>query len=356
MSRHFDRRSAAGRLLLGAFTATLGAATLVAATASAQPPGAPQGPPSAPAAPDPATAPHRDFPGGVIALTDVTFATNRGFRPLKLDLYLNPARTPPKPLVIWVHGGGWSAGDQRGGGIAAPAYQNWPRVLAALTARGYVAAAITYRLSGEAKFPAAIYDVKAAVRWLRANAATYGIDPNRVVIWGGSAGGQLAALLGTSCQVAELEGKPVRGAEVSSCVQGVVDFYGPTDLAQMDIQAPPGPNAAGHNAPTSAESVYLGCALPACPPNQLRLANPIAFVDPSDPPFLIMHGDADTAVPPKQSQILYDALKAKGVKAELVFVPGVNHIFAGATDAQGKMILDKVFAFLDQTTGTKPTP
>jgi acetyl esterase/lipase len=327
------------------------AAGALATTAMAQPPGG-QGGPAAPSAPDPATAPHRDFAGGVTALTDVTYATNRGFRPLKLDLYLPADRARPRPLVIWVHGGGWAQGDQRGGGIATPAYQDWPAVLATLAGRGYVVAAVTYRLSAEAKFPAAIHDVKAAVRWLRANAGRFGIDPSQVVVWGGSAGGQLAALLGTSCDAPELEGTPARGAEASSCVQGVVDFYGPTDFSQMDAQRIP--NGQAHGTPTSAESAYLGCTLPDCPADKVRLANPIAFVDRSDPPFLIMHGDADTAVPPKQSQILYDALKAQGVKAELEFVPGANHIFAGATDAQGRVILDKVFAFIDQTTGARP--
>ncbi|HTI67036.1 MAG TPA: alpha/beta hydrolase [Caulobacteraceae bacterium] len=337
------------RLALGGCVAAL---VLGGASAQAPGPGGPGGPPAAPAAPDPATFPHRDYPGGVVGLQDITFATNRGFRPLKLDLYLPANRQPPKALVLWIHGGGWSQGDPRGGGIQAPAYRDWPKVLASLAGRGYVVAGISYRLSGEARFPAAIFDVKAAVRWLRANAATYGIDPARVVVWGGSAGGQLAALLGTSCNVVELEGTPVRGAQASSCVQGVVDFYGPTDFRQMDAQRLPNTDSASHDAPTSGESVYLGCPLPQCPPEQLRLANPIAFVDRTDPPFLIMHGDADTAVPPKQSQILYDALKAAGVKAELLYVPGVNHIFAGATDAQGAMILDKVFAFLDATTGT----
>jgi acetyl esterase/lipase len=335
-------------LALGAF-----ATALMLAPAQAQPPGR-GGPggggPAAPPAPDPAVWPHRDYPGGVTGLQDVTFSTNRGFRPLKLDLYLPADRSAPKPLVIWIHGGGWAVGDQRGGGIQAPAYQDWQKVLATLAGRGYVVASITYRLSGEAKFPAAIYDVKAAVRWLRANAGRYGVDPDRVVAWGGSAGGQLAALLGTSCKVAELEGTPVRGAEGSSCVQAVVDFYGPTDFLQMDAQRLPNTNSPAHDSPTSGESLYLGCVLHECPPEKVRLANPIAFADRSDPPFLIMHGDADTAVPPKQSQILYDALTAAGVKAELQFVPGVNHIFAGATDAQGAMILDKVFAFIDAQT------
>ena len=342
MGPHLQMRRVAHRLICASLAALI-------ATAAAAQPGA--GPPKAPPAPDPATYPLRHFDGGVVALDDVTYAVDPGFRPLKLDLYISPVRSPPKALVIWLHGGGWVGGDQRGGGIATPAYQDWPAQLAALAARGYVVAAVSYRLSGEAKVPGAIQDVKAAVRWLRANAAVYGIDPSRFVAWGGSAGGQLAALLGTSCNVPDLEGIPVRGAETSSCVQGVVDFYGPTDLRQMDAQLPPGSKPM-HDTPTSAESHYMGCTLPECPPERLRLANPIAFVDRTDPPFLIMHGDADTAVPPKQSQILYDALEAAGVKAELIYVPGANHIFVGATDAQGKMIMDKVQGFLDQTTGT----
>jgi acetyl esterase/lipase len=286
---------------------------------------------------------------------DITYSRIEGYRPLKLDLYMSKAKAAaPKPLVIWLHGGGWNAGDQRGGAIATPAYRNWPNWLAVLAGRGYVVAGVSYRFSSEAHYPAQIQDVKAAVRWLRANAATYGIDPNRVVVWGASAGGQLAAVLGTSCGVPELEGTPVRGAETSSCVQGVVDFYGPTDFKVEDSQRLPG--SMTHDEPTSANSRYLGCAVQSCPPEQLRLENPISFVDKSDPPFLIMQGDADTLVPPKQSQILYDALQKAGVKSELVMVHGVNHIFRGASDAQGKEIYDKVMAFLDATTGVKPAP
>ena len=199
--------------------------------------------------------------------------------------------------MVWLHGGGWAAGDQRGG-IATAAYRNWPAVLASLAARGYVVAAVSYRFTNEAKYPAQIQDVKAAVRWLRANAGAYGIDPNRVVGRGASAGGHLANLLGTTCNVPELEGKPDRGAETSSCVQGVVDFYGPSDMAQADAQKLPGPPSP-LGVVAEVAPVYLGCDFKSCPPNQLRLANPIAFVKASDPPFLIMHGTNDHSVPPK---------------------------------------------------------
>ncbi len=336
------------RLLAGTCVA------LLTTVAIAQPPPGAAGPPTAPPAPDPATYPVRRFDGGVVALNDVTYASQRGYRPLKLDLYLNPARTAPKALVIWLHGGAWIGGDQRGPGIAAPPFQNWPVVLASLAARGYVVAGVSYRLSGEAQFPSQIHDVKAAVRWLRANATTYGADPNRFVVWGGSAGGHLAALLGVSCNVPELEGTPVLGAETSSCVQGVVDFYAPIDFLQLDASRPAGSTAPLHSAATSAESRYLGCALLECKPAAVRLSNPIAFLDKADPPFLIMHGDADTTVPPQQSQLLHDALTAKGVKSELVPVPGLPHVFVGASEAQGRGILDKVFAFIDTTTGTTP--
>jgi dipeptidyl aminopeptidase/acylaminoacyl peptidase len=170
------------------------------------------------------------------------------------------------------------------------------------------------------------------------------VDPNRIGVWGESAGGQLASLLGTSCGAAELEG--VKNPPVSSCVQAVADWYGPSDFSQMDSQLIPG--GMKHDTPQSAESIYLGCQISKCEPAQVQSANPITYVRANTPPFLIFHGTADTAVPPKQSQILYDALIANGVPAQLIFVPGVNHIFVGATDAQYKDIVDKVFKFFDE--------
>jgi acetyl esterase/lipase len=335
------------RLMLAA-CAMLALAAPAAALAQARP-----GPGTAPMPPDPSTIFQRPFPGDVVGMMDITYSHITGYRPLKLDIYTTRTKAAaPKPLVIWLHGGGWNAGDQRGGAIATPAYRNWPNWLAVVASRGYVVAGVSYRFSSEAPYPAQIQDVKAAVRWLRANAATYGIDPNRVIVWGASAGGQLAAVLGTSCNAPELEGPFAKGAEGSSCVQGVVDFYGPIDFKVEDTQRLP--TGITHDEPTSANSQYLGCAVQSCPPEKLRASNAISFIDKSDPPFLIMQGDADTLVPPKQSQMFYDALQKAGVKSELVMVPGVNHIFQGATDAQGKVIFDKVMAFLDATTGVKP--
>jgi acetyl esterase/lipase len=131
------------------------------------------------------------FPGGVTARPDVVYWTPPGgFQPQTLDLY-RPAGEGPHPLVIYVHGGGWVGGTARNAGT----FENFPGVLADLASRGYVVASVNYRLAGEARFPGAIQDVKAAVRYLRANAASLGVDPDKVLIWGSSAGGQLAGLV-----------------------------------------------------------------------------------------------------------------------------------------------------------------
>jgi carboxylesterase type B len=161
---------------------------------------------------------HIGFPGGVTGFPDLVYETVPGFRPLHLDLY-RPADGPDKtlhPFVVYVHGGGWMGGHTRQSG----AFTRWPDVLAALAARGYVVASIEYRLSSEARFPAAQQDVKAAIRWLRSQALTYHIDKTRGLIWGASAGGQLAALTATSCGVATLD--PVGAPAESDCVQGAV--------------------------------------------------------------------------------------------------------------------------------------
>src|SRR5262249_9050606 len=142
------------------------------------------------------------FGPDVESLPDLVYASQPGFRPLRLDLY-RPRKggdAAGRPLVVFVHGGGWQAGHTRHSG----AFGNWPGVLAMLASKGYVVASVEYRLSGEARFPAAIQDVKTSIRWLRSKSAQFGIDPARVIVWGGSAGGHLAALAATSCKVEAL--------------------------------------------------------------------------------------------------------------------------------------------------------
>lgn len=289
------------------------------------------------------------YPDGVEALTDVTYATLPGYRPLKLDLYQPPGGSAPKPAVIYVHGGGFELGNPR---MNSPVWGTLDSLMAQIAARGYVVAAVSYRLSGEAKFPAQLEDVKSAIRWVRANAAKYGIDPQRLAVWGESVGGSIAALVGTTCGVSDLEGKG-GNTDQSSCVQTVIDWYGVTDMNQLDAQAPSDATLI-HNSPDSTQSKVLGCVLHyQCSASVVARANPIAYIDAADAnvSFLIMHGENDTAVAWKQSQIFYDALRAKGIAATLELLPGINHNFAGATEEQRKHILDTTFAFLAERLG-----
>jgi acetyl esterase/lipase len=302
------------------------------------------------------------YPGDVAGILDIPYSEAPGVRPVQLDLYYTPDSHIAKPAVIWVHGGAFRGGNSR---MSISSFGPFDKVLAGLAARGYVAIGVNYRLSGEAKFPAAVQDVKAAVQWLRANASKYDIDPKRIAIWGESAGGYLAAEVGTSCDVKELEGIG-ENAKQSSCVQAVVDWYGPIDFPSIAEQKkssngksqgpgmmqgpPPGMMGSGK----SPEESFLGCEYSSCKPELLRQANPISFINANTPPFLIMHGDSDFAVPWEQSQELNDALKSKGVPIQFKLLPGLNHMFMGATADQSKEILNTVFDFLDTTFQLKP--
>jgi acetyl esterase/lipase len=288
------------------------------------------------------------FPDGAGAQFDITYAALPGFRPLTLDIYTPTRPSPaPLPMVLYVHGGGWNSGDSR----HALAFADFPRALASLSAQGYVVVSMNYRLSQEAHFPAALQDVKAAIRWLRGHAATYNGDATRLAVWGMSAGGQLAALAGTSCGVARFEPDGSVGYDApSDCAEAVIDWYGPTDLETIDADngkpAKDGFVAAG--AATEA-GAYLGCEPAACAPGVARLASPMAFISESTPPFLIQQGEADTDVSPKQSQKLYDALRKKGVPAEIVLYPDVGHGFAknGSPDVTTvNKAMAKLVAFL----------
>jgi acetyl esterase/lipase len=272
------------------------------------------------------------FPGGVTAERDLSYAAIDGFRTLTLDLYQVPSKPkdPPRPAILFVHGGGWASGDARHlNGI-----EDFPATLAALATKGIVVASVNYRLSGEAHFPAPVQDVKSALRWLRGHAADYNIDTTRMMAWGAEAGGQIAALVGTSCGVTTLE--PAADAKskarlASDCVEGVIDWYGPADLASWDAGAA---HPAEAGAPTRL-GAYLGCEPGDCAAGVVRTASPLTYIGSMSPPFLIQHGAADTQVPPDQSQKFYDALKAQSVPAEILIYPGAGEDFAkdGAPDA-----------------------
>lgn len=295
------------------------------------------------------------FPGGVRADPALIYEKIAGFRPLTLDLYQIPAKanSPLRPAIVFVHGGLWKTGDAR----HLAGFANFPATLAGLAAKGYVVASVNYRLSAEAHFPAAVQDVKSAIRWLRNHAGEYAIDTTRVMVWGAQAGGQIAALVGTGCGVSALE--PVADANskkplASDCVQGVIDWYGPSDFASWDADAGRTPEP---GKPTDL-GAYLGCEPADCAPGVVRAASPITYVESMSPPFLIQQGSADTLVAPAQSQKLYDALKARQLQADLILYPGVDEGFIrnGKPDAaiQAQAIAD-MENFIAKTFPTVPS-
>jgi acetyl esterase/lipase len=250
-----------------------------------------------------------NVPEGTRILRDIEYIPNGHVRQ-KLDLYRPKPNEDagPLPLIVWVHGGAWLAGSK----------ENCPAVR--FLRQGYAVASINYRLSQHAIFPAQIEDCKTAIRFLRANAEKYNIDPNRIGVWGASAGGHLVALLGTAGDVKEFEKGP--NLQVSSRVQAVCDFFGPTDLTKMSQF----PSSMDHDAPDSPESKLIGGPVQenkeAC-----KRANPITYVSKDDPPFLICHGDKDMLVPHNQSELLYDALKKAGVNVKFHTVKDGGHGF-----------------------------
>jgi len=285
----------------------------------------------------------RGGPGGMSAtptaaqsFMNVAYATVSEAQ--KLDLYL-PTGTGPFPLVIFVHGGAFKMGDKNMVGTDANAF---------LTA-GYAVASINYRLTGEAIFPAQIQDAKAAVRFLRANAEKYSLNPDKFVAWGASAGGNIVAMLGTTGDVAELEGAELGNPDVSSRVQAVIDWFGPIDFAQMDPQFAAGgvcdASAQSHAAADSPESLLVGGAL-ADKADVVKAANPITYVTSDDPPFFIQHGLKDCNVPPAQSQQLADALipVIGAEKVSLSFFPEAGH---GGSDFSTAENFAKILAFLE---------
>jgi acetyl esterase/lipase len=252
------------------------------------------------------------FPRGVTGRADVTYSVIPGFRPLVLDLY-QPAAEAPAPLILFVHGGGWIGGNTRHSGALA----NFPLAIAQLAAEGFVVASVEYRLSGEAPFPAALQDVRAALRYLKDNASKYRIDQNKVAVWGGSAGGQLAALAAVSCGDRSLDAQAA--PERSECVQGAVVWYGVFDFGPVVDGG--GDGSVGR---------YLGCG-DSCDPATVRRASPVSYVSNDDPPFLLIHGEQDRTVDVAQSQSFELALRERGIAVESLYIPNVDHSFVGRT-------------------------
>ncbi len=235
-------------------------------------------------------------------------------RTLRLDIYSPKSISHPLPAVLWIHGGGWARGRKE------------QRPPVNLMSHGYVVVSVEYRLSGEAPFPAQIEDCKAAIRWMRANAVTYHIDPDHIGAWGHSAGGHLAALLGTSGGVAELEGKG-DNATFSSRVQAVCDLSGPADILRFAQDVSSASRGSSGRAKSFIEQLLGGTV----DRNKAKAtaASPTNYVSKDDPPFLVIHGENDLSIPVSQSEILVERLKAAGVDATLEVAEGRGHGVGG---------------------------
>ena len=257
----------------------------------------------------------------------------------KLDIYLPEEGDGPYPVILSIHGGAFKSGDKGDGQVNA--------MLEGLK-RGYAVVSVNYRLSGEAIWPAQIQDVKAAIRWIRANSKQYKLNSEKIATWGGSAGGHLAAMAGTSGNVKELEDLTQGNADQSSRIQAVVDWFGPTDFLKMDEQAKESKvaNPQVHSIPGSPESQLIGKNLQDAP-DLVKAANPETYISKDDPPFFIQHGLNDPLVPYPQSvnfsKKLEQTLGKEKVTLELI--PGTGH---GGPNFQTKENIDKVFAFLDK--------
>jgi acetyl esterase/lipase len=257
----------------------------------------------------------------------------------KLDIYLPEDGDGPFPVILSIHGGAFKAGD-KGDNQVIPMLEG--------INRGYAVVSINYRLSQEAKFPAQIFDVKAAVRWIRAHSKQYHFNPDKIAAWGGSAGGHLSALLGTSADVSDLEDLSLGNADQSSRVQAVVDWFGPTDFLKMDEQLNESKvkDPQKHSVPDSPESELIGKNLEDAP-ELVKSANPETYITPDDPPFFIQHGFNDRLVPYQQS--VYFAQKLEKIagreKVSLELFQDTGH---GGPAFSTEENLNKVFRFLDK--------
>lgn len=276
------------------------------------------------------------YPGGVRTLAGIPYRVVDG-QELVLDLYLPPESKAARPTVLFVHGGGFVIGHRRMMGAAT----DFPERLAALAAKGYVVASMEYRFSPKAFFPAQIQDAKAAVAWLRDHADAYGIDRERIAIWGSSAGATIAATVALGCGDPALEpegGDPRSG---KSCVQAAADWFGPASIEAGRLSM-----------------IYLGCGVgTSCAEGRLEAASPVARVSLDAPPFQILHGDADTTVPLEQSLRFAQALRAAGDDIEFHVLKGVGHGLHTDDAATQTRVLDDAMAaltgFLDRTIGVQ---
>ncbi|MCM8530998.1 MAG: alpha/beta hydrolase [Lentisphaeraceae bacterium] len=257
---------------------------------------------------------------------DIEFA-KIGDLSLKLDLYI-PEGVKSPPLLVWVHGGGWRGGNK------SKCY------ISSIVKHGFALASISYRLTDKAIFPAQIHDCKGAIRWLRANKDTYGYSTEKIGVSGASAGGMLAALLGTSGDVESLEGNTGGNLEHSSRVDAVVDFFGATDFVLRGQNQPSRANAPG-------SVCYLLFGGPTNKKTELaKLASAVTHVTKDDPPFLVIHGDKDNKVLLDQSLRIQETYKKAKLPLELMIIKNGGH---GGNKYFTEDIIKKMVEFFHET-------
>jgi acetyl esterase/lipase len=279
--------------------------------------------------------PHPMLPEGYTMKRNVEYVSGGGARQM-LDVFYPEKSDKPVPVIVWVHGGAWSAG----GKDRSPALP--------LLKQGFAVASVTYRFSQNAVFPAQIVDCKSAIRWLRKNSAALNIDPEKVGVWGSSAGGHLVALLGVAGDNKAWD----RGENLdqSSRVQAVCDWFGPANLLTFGPQGgndrAKSPRAfPATDAANSPESKLIGGAVPDNK-EKARAASPTSYVTKDDAPFLIMHGDKDPLVPHAQSEELHGLLEKAGVPSQLIILPGAGH---GGTQFTARKTIATVEEFFTST-------
>ncbi len=260
----------------------------------------------------------KPLPTNIEVQRDIAYADTDNPRQ-KLDLYLpkqRAANAKPLPVIVWIHGGGWKAGDKSSGA----------RQLAPFVATGdYVGVSVGYRLTDTAQWPAQINDCKAALRWIKGNAARLGLDAQHIGIWGSSAGGHLVSILGTAGDVPALEGTLGSNGKETSRVQCVVNFYGPENFVTMVTQE----STIDRTVPGYPEALLIGGRVQD-KPEAARDSSPVTYISKDDPPFLTAHGTRDPLVPFVQATELHAALKKVGVSSTLLTMEGGGHGFAAA--------------------------
>lgn len=254
-------------------------------------------------------------PAGIIAVRDLNYAGTEEARQ-SLDIFV--PKTPPAkplPLVVFIHGGGWEAGSRDDAGA----------IYALINDGAFIGASLNYRLTDKGIFPVQIHDCKAAIRWLRAHAKDYGIDAQKIGVFGISAGGHLVSLLGTSGGVKEMEGSVGGNLEQSSRVSCVIDFCGPSDFpifaTQKSVIDPEKPGTAITKLFGGPMSRHLDLA---------KAASPVTYITKDDPPFLIIHGTKDPLVPYEQAVEFNKSLQDAGVPATLLTGTNGGHVFFSA--------------------------